>query len=50
MQRTDGKGNPILPQDALIQGEADYLRGRVRALEGAIDLLLDELWRVSDAG
>lgn len=37
--RRDGRGNVIVPQDLIVQDEVSFLRGRVRALEGAVELL-----------
>jgi len=42
--RTDGLGNEIKAQDGIVQGERAYWRGRVAALEGALELLTRELW------
>lgn len=42
--RTDGLGNEIKAADHIVQGEREFWRSRVAALEGALELLTGELW------
>lgn len=42
--RMDGLGDEIKPADHIVQDERAYWLGRVAALEGALELLTNELW------
>lgn len=43
-KRVDALGNEIKAADGIVQDERSFWRQRVRALEGALELVSQELW------